>query len=191
MGENSNENSIKSLVEQSIIVLYYGEFEVTDEMFTFNELNLQGKPDLERTLRKLYKIDSLPCILAYGSVFSMEEIAAVQEIEREFNKKQLDAAIDLIKTQKRVIFIKGTPTRPQCRFTKELLGIFQEEGLSPERDYKSVNVLETDAVREGIKEYGDWPTYPQVYINHELAGGLDVIKAERAQGRIRAVLGLQ
>ncbi|KAI5154964.1 monothiol glutaredoxin [Nematocida parisii] len=191
MPQHTYDDSIKSAVEKSIILLHKGEVDITDEMETFNEIDLTGRKDLEEALQRLYSVDALPCILAYGQVFSIEEIEAVKQKEREFNESEYNAAIDMIKRNKRVIFIKGTPNMPQCKFTRELINMLKEEGLVAESDYKSVNVLDSVTVREKIKEYGDWPTYPQVYINQELVGGLDVLKVERKNGTIRSILDIE
>lgn len=180
---------LSKVISRSILVLYKGEIEETEELQDFGGIDLEGREELEKSLTDFYKIKQIPCILAYGEVHSLEDIRAVKEKENIFNKKQLEAAIDTIKKNKRVIFIKGTPSKPECKFTREFVGMLKEEGLVEGRDYKSINVLESPAVREGIKEFGDWPTYPQIYINGSLAGGLDVIKAEKARGNIKACLG--
>lgn len=182
--------SYRKIIEKTVILLHKGEYEEKEEMETFSEIDLTDRKELEGSLREEYKIKELPCILAYGKVYSVEEIEKVKEKEREVENAQLDSAVELIRQNKRVIFIKGTPQRPECRFSREFVQILQEEGLVPEKDYKSINVLDSPAVREGIKKYGDWPTYPQVYVDSELAGGLDVIKAEREKGNLRACLGL-
>lgn len=77
-----------------------------------------------------------------------------------------------------VIFIKGTPDVPRCGFTKSLLAILAEEGI----DYASFDILNDEEVRQGLKTFSDWPTYPQVYANGNFMGGLDIIKEMRANG---------
>jgi Grx4 family monothiol glutaredoxin len=69
-------------------------------------------------------------------------------------------------------FIKGTPQEPRCGFTKKLLEILQSKNVK----FGSFDILSDSTVREGLKEYSNWPTYPQLYINGELIGGLDIIK---------------
>lgn len=69
-------------------------------------------------------------------------------------------------------FIKGTPETPRCGFSKTLIGIFNETGVK----YGYYDILGDDEVRQGLKTYSDWPTYPQVYVKGELIGGLDIIK---------------
>jgi len=77
-----------------------------------------------------------------------------------------------------VLFMKGIPSEPKCRFsraTMELLTQVQSDFLS-NKDFSSFNILEDEDVRQGIKDYSKWPTFPQLYINGDLVGGLDVMK---------------
>ena len=70
------------------------------------------------------------------------------------------------------LFMKGTPDAPQCGFSMAVVNIFKILELN----FKSVNVLENQNVREGIKVYSDWPTIPQLYVKNEFIGGCDIIK---------------
>ncbi|PVB59943.1 Grx4 family monothiol glutaredoxin [Labrenzia sp. 011] len=71
-----------------------------------------------------------------------------------------------------VLFMKGTPNFPQCGFSGQVVQILDYVG-SP---YKGINVLEDDALRQGIKEFSNWPTIPQLYIKGEFVGGCDIIR---------------
>ena len=71
-----------------------------------------------------------------------------------------------------VLFMKGTPTFPQCGFSSQVVQILDYLGV----DYKGVNVLENMEVRQGIKEYSNWPTIPQLYVKGEFVGGCDIIR---------------
>ena len=77
-----------------------------------------------------------------------------------------------IKTNDIVVFMKGTPTFPQCGFSGQVVQILDYLGV----EYKGVNVLENDDLRQGIKEYSNWPTIPQLYVKGEFVGGCDIIK---------------
>ena len=77
-----------------------------------------------------------------------------------------------------VIFIKGTPDMPRCGFTKSLLSILAEEQV----EYASFDILTDEEIRQGLKTFSDWPTYPQVYANGNFIGGLDIIKEMRGNG---------
>src|SRR3982751_6495377 len=85
-----------------------------------------------------------------------------------------------------VLFMKGDRQSPRCGFSAKAVGIL--DGLIPE--YQSVDVLADPEIREGIKEYGQWPTIPQLYIGGELVGGSDIIEGMLNSGELHAALGL-
>jgi monothiol glutaredoxin len=85
-----------------------------------------------------------------------------------------------------VLFMKGTPQSPQCGFSATVAGIL--DGLLP--SYTAVNVLADPKIREGIKEFSDWPTIPQLYVKGEFVGGCDIIKEMHESGQLEEVLGL-
>lgn len=71
-----------------------------------------------------------------------------------------------------MLFMKGTPAEPKCGFSRQVVAILREHQVR----FGFFDILKDNAVRAGLKEYSDWPTYPQLYINGELQGGLDIIK---------------
>lgn len=83
--------------------------------------------------------------------------------------EQLDA---LVKKDKVVVFLKGTPEQPQCGFSNAVVQILRLHGV---RDYAAYNVLDDPELRQGIKDYSNWPTIPQVYLNGEFVGGCDIL----------------
>jgi monothiol glutaredoxin len=99
----------------------------------------------------------------------------------EETKKQID---QLVKGNKIVLFMKGTPSFPQCGFSARAIAILNDL-KSP---YETFNVLEDEAVREGIKEYGKWPTIPQLYINNELVGGSDIMMEMYQAGELATLV---
>ncbi|XP_069493770.1 glutaredoxin-related protein 5, mitochondrial [Ambystoma mexicanum] len=84
-------------------------------------------------------------------------------------KEQLEA---LVKQHKVVVFIKGTPAQPMCGFSNAVVQILRMHGV---QEYGAHNVLENQDLRQGIKDYSNWPTIPQVYINGEFVGGCDIL----------------
>ena len=78
------------------------------------------------------------------------------------------------------LFMKGTPDAPQCGFSMAVTNILK----ILEVNFKSVNVLENQNIREGIKVYSDWPTIPQLYIKNEFIGGCDIIKEMYENGEL-------
>uniref|UniRef100_A0A7S3L5Z3 Glutaredoxin n=1 Tax=Amphora coffeiformis TaxID=265554 RepID=A0A7S3L5Z3_9STRA len=78
----------------------------------------------------------------------------------------------LINQNRVMLFMKGLPSGPRCGFSRQMVQLLEDEGIS----YGSFDILTDNAVREGLKTYSDWPTYPQLYVNGELIGGLDIVK---------------
>ena len=82
------------------------------------------------------------------------------------------------------LFMKGTPDAPQCGFSMAVVNIFK----ILEVNFKGINVLENQNLREGIKIFSDWPTIPQLYIKKEFIGGCDIIKEMYENGELKKVL---
>ena len=82
------------------------------------------------------------------------------------------------------LFMKGTPDAPQCGFSMAVSNMLK----ILEVNFKSVNVLENQSIREGIKVFSDWPTIPQLYIKKEFVGGCDIIKEMYENGELKKVL---
>ena len=80
--------------------------------------------------------------------------------------------------------MKGTPDAPQCGFSMAVSNILK----ILEVDYKGINVLEDQKIREGVKVFSDWPTIPQLYINKEFIGGCDIIKEMYESGELKKIL---
>jgi len=87
-----------------------------------------------------------------------------------------------------VLYMKGTPKMPQCGFSARTAGVLDDLLAG---DYASYNVLEDDAIREGIKAFGNWPTIPQLYVRGELVGGCDIITEMHSAGELHEMLGLE
>ena len=82
------------------------------------------------------------------------------------------------------LFMKGTPDAPQCGFSMAISNILK----ILEINYKGINVLESQSLREGIKEFSEWPTIPQVYIKGEFIGGCDIVKEMYENGELKKIL---
>ena len=80
-----------------------------------------------------------------------------------------------------LLFMKGTPVMPQCGFSAAVVGVLSHMGIK----YNSVNVLEDPEIREGIKEFSDWPTIPQLYVKKEFVGGCDIVKEMFENGELK------
>ena len=82
------------------------------------------------------------------------------------------------------LFMKGTPDAPQCGFSMAVSNMLK----ILEVNYKGINVLESQSLREGIKEFSDWPTVPQLYIKNEFVGGCDIVKEMYEKGELKKKL---
>ena len=90
----------------------------------------------------------------------------------------------LINKAKVMVFMKGDRNTPKCGFSRTLIQILNETNVP----YETFDILTDEQVRQGLKTYSDWPTYPQVYVNGELQGGLDIIKEMLTNGELLNVL---
>ncbi|MCW7537153.1 Grx4 family monothiol glutaredoxin [Aquabacterium sp. A7-Y] len=97
-------------------------------------------------------------------------------------QKRID---DLVKTNRVVLFMKGTAQFPMCGFSGRAVQIIKACGVS---DLKTVNVLEDEEIRQGVKEYANWPTIPQLYVNGEFVGGSDIMMEMYQAGELQDVL---
>ena len=89
-----------------------------------------------------------------------------------------------IKENKIVLYMKGTPEAPQCGFSAQAVGILNSHKIP----FASRNVLEDPELRQGIKEFSDWPTIPQLYVNGEFIGGCDIMMEMEESGELSGIL---
>ena len=85
-----------------------------------------------------------------------------------------------------VLYMKGSPDFPQCGFSANAVGILRACGVD---EFFSVNVLENPDIRQGIKEFANWPTIPQLYVKGEFVGGSDIMREMYETGELKKVLG--
>ncbi|OWZ01543.1 Grx4 family monothiol glutaredoxin [Phytophthora megakarya] len=105
--------------------------------------------------------------------------------------KPLDDALQyrlkkLISASPVMLFMKGNPTEPKCGFSRQMVALLNEDKIQ----FGTFDILQDDEVRQGLKQFSDWPTYPQLYVNGSLVGGLDILKEMKAEGSIVEQLGL-
>ncbi len=95
---------------------------------------------------------------------------------------------DLVKNNEVLLFMKGTASFPMCGFSGRAIQILKACGVDP-KSVATVNVLEDDAIRHGIKEFSNWPTIPQLYVKGEFIGGSDIMMEMYENGELQQVLG--
>ena len=89
-----------------------------------------------------------------------------------------------VKSTDVVLFMKGTPDQPMCGFSGRLVQILDYVGVP----YQGINVLESEALRQGVKDYSSWPTIPQLYVKGEFVGGCDIIREMFETGELKQLL---
>lgn len=133
-------------------------------------------------------LDIMKETVAEGSLLDDWDIADMVGENSTTTEKYLNDRLDkLIRRHPIMLFMKGLPSNPKCGFSRQIVEILDGDdsnGLS----YDSFDILSDDEVRQGLKEYSDWPTFPQLYVNGELIGGLDIVKELQESGDLEAVL---
>jgi len=99
-------------------------------------------------------------------------MSIVERIEKQISENSI------------VLYMKGTPAFPQCGFSGKAVYLLRECGA----EFFAVNVLEDDEIRQGIKDYGNWATIPQLYVNGQLIGGSDIMSEMFEQGELQKLL---
>ncbi len=137
-----------------------GGFDILTEMAT-SAVEGDGGAGLKRELG-----------IEHLSAKSSQPTTQVVDEPSESTEGLLNRIRQLINRSPVMIFMKGTPDEPKCGFSRKTVELFRLEEIA----FDSYNILQDDALREGLKKYSDWPTYPQVYYRGALVGGLDILK---------------
>lgn len=127
-----------------------------------------------------------------GGLDIIKEMQEEGELAAVFPEPPTEMAInarlkELVKQSPVMVFMKGDPDEPQCGFSRKMVQLLREEGL---KEFGHFDILTDSDVREGLKKFSNWPTYPQVYMNGELQGGLDVLQEMKENGELKEALGL-
>ncbi|KAI9694581.1 MAG: monothiol glutaredoxin grx4 [Bathelium mastoideum] len=110
------------------------------------------------------------------------------EVDESSSKEELRARLEeLVKAAPVMLFMKGTPSAPQCGFSRQTVSILRERSVR----YGFFNILADDEVRQGLKEFADWPTFPQLWVGGELVGGLDIVSIFRMHHHLGILVGLR
>uniref|UniRef100_A0A2M4APH6 Putative glutaredoxin-related protein n=1 Tax=Anopheles triannulatus TaxID=58253 RepID=A0A2M4APH6_9DIPT len=152
-----------------------------------------------------HQIDSVPTVLFFRAGTAIDridgvDVGALSSKARKYAGACAAAAVgssnstssgnleerlkQLINRSKVMIFMKGDRNTPRCGFSKQLIAIINDTGV----EYDTFDILTDEAVRQGLKTFSNWPTYPQVYVNGELIGGLDIIKELLEGGELKETL---
>lgn len=116
-----------------------------------------------------------------------ESTGTISEVEEPTSTVSLQDRLKQLVSQAPVmLFMKGSPAEPRCGFSRKIVDLLNTSGIT----FSSFDILSDQEVREGLKTYSDWPTYPQLYVNSELVGGLDIVKEMAEGGDLKSQLGL-
>ncbi|KAF1922070.1 thioredoxin-like protein [Ampelomyces quisqualis] len=112
----------------------------------------------------------------------------VTPFQARFLSNEVRTAIDkAVASAPVVLFMKGTPETPQCGFSRASIQILGMQGVDPDK-FTAFNVLEDQDLRSGIKEYSEWPTIPQLYVDKEFIGGCDILMTMHQDGSLAKML---
>ncbi|XP_068150516.1 glutaredoxin 3 [Drosophila tropicalis] len=165
------------------------------EKLQFISLNAEQYPEISMK----HQIDAVPTVIFFTKGSAVDrvdgvDIAAITSKSKKLAESASSAAATgqslderlkaLINKSPLMIFMKGDRQAPRCGFSKQLIAIVNETNLP----YETFDILGDEEVRQGLKTYSDWPTYPQVYVKGELIGGLDIIKELVAGNELEATL---
>ncbi|XP_061491626.1 glutaredoxin-3 [Rhineura floridana] len=121
-----------------------------------------------------------------GGLDIVKELEASGELDTICPKahKSEDSLKDLINKASVMLFMKGNKKMAKCGFSKQIIEILNNTGV----EYETFDILEDEEVRQGLKKYSNWPTYPQLYVKGDLVGGLDIVKELKENGELMSVL---
>ncbi|KIJ55439.1 hypothetical protein M422DRAFT_199644 [Sphaerobolus stellatus SS14] len=131
------------------------------------------------SLRLLARPSTLSRALPHRAIFPVARRFISQE-----SRLQIDNAV---KSKPVVLFMKGNPQMPQCGFSRAVIQILDLQGV-PSEKLNTYDVLEDAELRTAIKEYSDWPTIPQLYVNGEFVGGCDIVLGMHQSGELESLL---
>jgi Grx4 family monothiol glutaredoxin len=137
-------------------------------------------PELNRLVRELVSTAAAAAAAASGSQ-AQQPVAKASDQEFEARLAKLTSFAPVM------LFMKGTPEQPRCGFSKKIVEILNQEQIR----FGSFDILSDNEVREGLKKFSNWPTYPQLYINGKLIGGLDIVKELHEEGELAALVPKQ
>jgi len=127
-------------------------------------------------------------IAAWTSLSAEAQWSVIRALE-DRRRTVADDVVDRIKTHigtsPAVLFMKGTPDFPQCGFSAQAVAALRANGVN---SFHAVNIFEDPELREALKKFSNWPTYPQLYVNGELVGGCDIVLEMHRSGELKTLL---
>jgi len=151
---------------------------LNENSIDFKHFDILSDDEVRQGLKKYSDWPTYPQVYSNGELIGgldiVKELSESGELLDALPKKEdINTRLEkLVKRSPVMIFMKGEPKKPQCKFSKALMEILNKTTIQ----FDSFNIFEDDEVRQGLKTFSNWPTFPQIYVNGELVGGLDIIK---------------
>ena len=201
------ENKMKNLLQSSRVILFMKgtpsdpqcgfsrqACHILDEhQIKYDYFDVLSDQNMREQLKKYSNWNTYPQLYVDGELIGgldiMKQMIENGEFQSKFEQKNSNGEIkdirkyleSLINQAPLMLFIKGTPNKPRCGFTKELINLLNNANIN---DYKTFDILQNETVRQKLKEYSSWQTYPQVYVNGQFIGGLDILKQMNEDGTL-------
>ncbi|KAI6654835.1 Glutaredoxin 3-like isoform X1 [Oopsacas minuta] len=155
----------------------------------YSTYDILQDPEMREGLKEFSNWPTYPQLYHNGELLGGLDIIEALSMSGELDtlpkrEKLQDKLKQIISSNNVMLFMKGDPITPRCKFSRATIDILSETGV----EYGSFDILEDESVRQGLKEYSDWPTYPQLYVNNEFIGGLDIIRSLRESGELESTL---
>lgn len=157
-----------------------------EHQIKFHSFDVLSDPSLREQLKKYSNWNTYPQLYVEGELIGgldiMKQMIESGEFQFSSERKEKDMTKylrSLINQAPLTLFIKGTPEAPKCGFTKELISLLNQAGI---KDYKTFDILQNEEVRQQLKDFSSWQTYPQIYVNGQFIGGLDILKQLNEEG---------
>ncbi|XP_066179489.1 glutaredoxin-3 isoform X5 [Sylvia atricapilla] len=156
----------------------------------FSSFDIFSDEEVRQGLKTFSNWPTYPQLYVSGELIGgldiIKELEASGELDTICPKAQKleDRLKSLINKAPVMLFMKGNKQMAKCGFSKQILEIMNNSGV----DYETFDILEDEEVRQGLKSFSNWPTYPQLYVKGELVGGLDIVKELKESGELLPVL---
>ncbi|NXC69002.1 GLRX3 protein, partial [Anhinga anhinga] len=157
---------------------------------SFSSFDIFSDEEVRQGLKTYSNWPTYPQLYVAGELIGgldiVKELEASGELDTVCPKPQKleDRLKNLINKAPVMLFMKGSKQMAKCGFSKQILEILSSTGI----DYETFDILEDEEVRQGLKTYSNWPTYPQLYVKGELVGGLDIVKELKESGELLPIL---
>lgn len=162
--------------------------EIVDQYSTLRIEQIDVHQDENKALVTAFNIVNAPTFVSVlnattlGHVQGFDAVQVITLLEQLQEQSTLYQRLQQLITQTRVVlFMKGSPDAPRCGFSRKMIALLRDNGIT---EFSHVDILQDEEARQGIKQYSNWPTFPQLYANGKLIGGLDVVTEIAEDGEL-------